>query len=412
MNSAHHLSSAKLFFIVCFTAFAFASSFVGADEIDVVDIQGNQVSGRLQSWFASQIAISADTPRTISLAEVHTISFGRPFKNLSGGSPLIRLSNGDRITARPVTVIDDAITLTWPLLASAKLPVIPLEKTAAIVFELPTTAESRCRLFADLDTFPAGTDLVMLLNGDRTAGEFQKLDTALIELKAGTSQLKLDRSKARAIRLNPELANISRPPVKRSLLKLVDGSLLTVTDVQISDGQISFKSVALGALSVPVTAVSSCEFFSERLVPLADREPAKYEFTPFLSSMWEYTKNANVLHGPLTLRGNEYPSGIGVHSRSSISYSLKGNERSFRAVVGIDDIANGLGSALFAVEVDGRNVWSSPEMTGKSPSLSLPEIDLRGAKQLTLIVDFGQFADVSDYANWCDAILICDPVKN
>jgi hypothetical protein len=126
---------------------------------------------------------------------------------------------------------------------------------------------------------------------------------------------------------------------------------------------------------------------------------------------WPHVRNANVLHGPLSVRGTEFATGIGVHSRSSIYYALQGNERTFRAIVGIDDIAKGAGSVVFAVDLDGRNLWTSPEITGKSAPVALPDIKLQGGKLLTLTVEFGQLADVSDYADWCDAVFICDPVQ-
>lgn len=381
------------------------------DDVDVIDAQGEKISGQIRAWSNDRIVISAGTGRDLSVWSLRSISFRRPVGALSAGSSLIRLMNGDRLNARPVSVAEDLLAISWPLFPSIKLPSIPLEKATALIFELPTTPEDRCRLFADLDTFPPGSDLVMLLNGDRTTGEFQKLDAAFVEVKSGTNVLKLDRSKVRSIRLNPELATVMRPPVRRTLIRLLDGSLLTATDVSFAEGRLNIKSAVLGNLSLPLTAISSCDFHSEQIEPLSDREPADYKFVPFLSSKWPYRRNANVLHGPLMLRGTEYPTGIGVHSRSSISYTLHGNERFFTAVIGIDDITQGSGSAVFAVELDGRNVWTSPEVTGKSPLLTLPEIDLRGSKTLTLVVDFGQFADVGDYANWCDALLICDPVQ-
>lgn len=411
MNRAFQLIDAERLRIAVFLLCAMASVSLAAEEVQVIDLQANTSSGKLQSWSDEQLTVATPEVKPFVATGIRSMSFGRPIAKLSGGSPLIRLSNGDRIAARTTKIVDDAITVSWPLLSAAKLPTIPLEKTAALIFELPATAETRCQLLTDLDTLPSGNDLVMLLNGDRTAGEFQKVEADFVELKSGTNPLKIDRTKVRSIRLNPELTTTTRPPVRRVLLKLADGSLLTATDVRLIDGILGFKSTVLGAVSIPLTAVSSCEFFSDTVVPLADRESSQYEFTPFLSGNWDSVRNSNVLHGPLMLRGTEYATGIGVHSRSVISYALRGNERSFQAVVGIDDLAKGAGSAQFSVELDGRNAWTSSEVTGKSAPVAVPEIDLRGAKQLTLIVDFGQFADVADYADWCDAVLICDPVK-
>lgn len=41
----------------------------------------------------------------------------------------------------------------------------------------------------------------------------------------------------------------------------------------------------------------------------------------------------------------------------------------------------------------------------------MPVVDVRHHKQLTLIVEYGQYADTGDYADWGDAVLISDPVR-
>ena len=167
----------------------------------------------------------------------------------------------------------------------------------------------------------------------------------------------------------------------------------------------------MGKVAMPVSAVVACQLFGDRLIPITDYEPAKVEYTPYFSATWPLVRNANVQHGPLTLRGTEFSSGLGMHSRMAVTYQLRGIEREFQATVGIDDAAKGRGSVIFAVELDGQRVWTSPELTGKSPATNIGKIDLRGGKQLTLLVDFGELADVLDYADWCDALLILDAAR-
>jgi hypothetical protein len=89
-----------------------------------------------------------------------------------------------------------------------------------------------------------------------------------------------------------------------------------------------------------------------------------------------------------------------------VTYQVDPKDREFRAIVGIDDSAAGKGSVRFRVEVDGKRVWESPELTGKSPALPISPIALNGAKKLALVVEFGANADISDYANWCEAVVI------
>ena len=232
-----------------------------------------------------------------------------------------------------------------------------------------------------------------------------------MELDVAKRSLKLDRSRVRAIRLNPELTNAKRTAGHRAVLSLIDGSKLTATGSELTGDEMMLKSPGLGKLKLPVAAVMSCQFFGACVIPITDYEPTNVEFTPFLSSKWALVRDENVLHGPLKLRGTEYSTGLGTHSRMSVTYQLRGDEREFQSIVGIDDAANGKGSVTFAVELDGRRVWTSPELTGKSPATTVPEIKLRGVQRLTLIVEFGQFADVADYADWCDAVLILDRAR-
>ena len=242
-------------------------------------------------------------------------------------------------------------------------------------------------------------------------GEVDRLDAAFVELKVAGKPLKVDRSRVRAIRLNPELTTVKRPTARRTVLSLTDGSRLTATQIELNADIVKFKSSGLGNVALPVSAVATCHLFGDRLIPITDYEPAKVEYTPYFSAKWPLVRNASVLHGPLKLRETEFVTGLGMHSRMVVTYELRGNEREFQATVGIDDVAKGAGSVIFAVELDGRRVWTSPELTGQSPAATTEKIDLRGGKQLTLLVEFGELADVSDYADWCDAVLILDPAR-
>ena len=97
---------------------------------------------------------------------------------------------------------------------------------------------------------------------------------------------------------------------------------------------------------------------------------------------------------------------MGTRSQSRIAYDLGGQFRSFQARAAIDDYAQGKGSVRFAVEVDGTRVWRSPLVTGNSRPLAVGPIDVAGKRQLALIVEYGELADVDDWADWCDTIVI------
>ena len=137
-----------------------------------------------------------------------------------------------------------------------------------------------------LETLPPGkSDLVMLSNGDRSQGEFERLDAAFVRLKVGKTSLKLDRSRVRAIRLNPELINATRPVGPRAMLTLIDGSRLTANRIELNGEMIALKSLAMGDLRLPLTTVATCQFFGERVIPITD-----YELKPRSNSRPTYRR--------------------------------------------------------------------------------------------------------------------------
>ena len=403
--------SLRLLLILLSLWFGLTFNVDAAETVTVTDISGTKTTGILRNWSAAQLIVVSAEERQFRQADVRSITFEHETSKSINGEPAVWLSNGDRINARSVSVGNDLLSVSWPVLGEAVITRIPLEEVVAMILDWPATTNDRLRLITDFETLPAGSDLVVLKNGDRLLGEVDRLDAAFVELKVAGKPLKVDRSRVRAIRLNPELTTVKRPTARRTVLSLTDGSRLTATQIELNADIVKFKSSGLGNVALPVSAVATCHLFGDRLIPITDYEPAKVEYTPYFSAKWPLVRNASVLHGPLKLRETEFVTGLGMHSRMVVTYELRGNEREFQATVGIDDVAKGAGSVIFAVELDGRRVWTSPELTGQSPAATTEKIDLRGGKQLTLLVEFGELADVSDYADWCDAVLILDPAR-
>jgi hypothetical protein len=121
---------------------------------------------------------------------------------------------------------------------------------------------------------------------------------------------------------------------------------------------------------------------------------------------WPLRNDRNVRGGFLTVRGVEFPKGLGVHSRSNVTFRLDGKYRWFHARLGIDDETIGKGSVAFEVLVDGKRTFRSDVLTGTSAPVLLERLDVSGTKLLTLRVDYATLGDIQDHADWCDALLI------
>jgi hypothetical protein len=378
-----------------------------AESVSIVEASGRTTSdATLLEWTADQIVVRGEATIATSIDDLLEVAFRHEPLPLAGGDPLVILANGDRLVVRTTGIADDVLTATWHKIPSRPPLKLPLELVGAIVFDLPAASDDRQRLYANLQTLPAGDDIVLRANGDRVQGEFERMDATFVSLKTPVGAVKLDRARIHAIRMNPALTNANRAKDRRLMLTLRDGTRLTLSRVQLSDRDLKGASFDKLDFAIPVAECLSCRVFGVGAVPLSDREPTEYVFTPYLSTQWPVVKNANVLRGPLSIRGAEFGTGLGMHSRSRVSYAIQGNDGEFRATVGIDDCARGAGNVRFAVEVDDRPVWQSEEITGRSDPVVIPPINLNGSRTLTLITDFGSNADVADYADWCDAIVV------
>jgi hypothetical protein len=190
-------------------------------------------------------------------------------------------------------------------------------------------------------------------------------------------------------------------------LSLSDGSRVTVRNWKLSsEDLLSVEAVYGGSLEVPTSAVVSLQFFGGRADYLSDLKPLEYRFQPYLLDDWPLVRDLSVTGDPLRVRGREFSKGLGMHSSSEVVFDLAGEYRQFQATAGINDATRGRGSAVLAVEVDGRRVYTSGLVTGSSPAEEIGPIDVSGAKRLKLIVEFGEFGDVLDHVDWCNALLV------
>ena len=94
-----------------------------------------------------------------------------------------------------------------------------------------------------------------------------------------------------------------------------------------------------------------------------------------------------------------------MHSAARLTYNLDQPYKSFQAELAVDDSASGGGSVRFRVFVDGQEKFTSETIRGGMKPMPI-NVDLPGAKQLDLVVDYADRADVLDRADWLNARLI------
>jgi hypothetical protein len=284
---------------------------------------------------------------------------------------------------------------------------VPLETVAGFILEVPEISAVRSLALRTVMDRRQKSDVVDLKNGDQASGEFLGLTEKTLRLETSVGETAIDRDSIRLVTMNRELISFPARNGPAMLLTLTDGSIVTVTDPKLeTEDRLTARALFGAELDLPLSAVMSIRFLGGRAVYLSDLTPGEYKHKPYLAGPWELKSDRNVLGEPLRLDGVEYPKGLGMHSQSKATYDLDGEYQLFRATIGVDDAAERNGSVVFVVEVDGKEVFRSEPQTAAQPAIKLPLITLAGARKLTLRVEFGEFGDVLDYADWCDAVLI------
>lgn len=110
----------------------------------------------------------------------------------------------------------------------------------------------------------------------------------------------------------------------------------------------------------------------------------------------------------LTLGGVVYPHGIGTHANSVMNIDLKGGVDRFLAVVGLDDEGkNNASKVVFKVIADGKTLFDSGvKINGEKPDLV--NVELRGAKRLTLSATSPNNETIWAHADWAGAMFLLD----
>jgi hypothetical protein len=375
--------------------------------VTAIDVDDIKYKGELQAFSDERLTIAGREPYRLSTEELLRLQFTGRTARPVGDRSLVVLANGDRLVAHTIGMDEESLVAelidfpTWPAVH------LPLETVRGIVVTVPRSSSVRSRLFAQLFSRRQATDVVILDNGDQVTGELLAIDPSTVALEGGLGSTRIEQKEVRAVAFSSELISFPKVTGRRELLTLTDGSRITVRNVQLSSNGFVRVDALFGArLNVPTDSIVSLRFLGGRAVYLFEVEPAEYHFTPYVAAQWPLTINRSVAGGPLLLRGTEYAHGIGMHSKSTVTFPLDGSYRDFRAIIGIDDSTGGRGSVVFGVTLDDESVFTSVLLTGDSAALAIPPIDVRGKQKLTLRVDFGHLGDIQDHANWCDALLV------
>jgi NPCBM/NEW2 domain-containing protein len=301
----------------------------------------------------------------------------------------------------------DRLAVESPLLGRLS---IPFELVRGFVFQPPADRTQRDRLAARLfEPSDADGDRLILENGDELSGDVTALTEKRIQLESEGKPLEIPTTRVAAIAFNPSL--LAKLPASglRAIVGLSDGSRFIVPKLLLDEKQVRFMPLYAAdsdaaAWTTDADRLVFLQPLGGKATYLSDLPVESYRHIPYLNISWPYRLDRNVTGTTLRASGRLYAKGVGMHSAARLTFRLDKPYRRFDAYLAIDDQAAGHGSVTFRVFADRDQKFASDTIRGGQPPVPV-SIDVSGARQISLVVDFGERAEELDHADWLDARL-------
>ncbi len=336
-----------------------------------------------------------------SIAAADLVRWGNPAR--ARRTPVLVFWDGSLLVADVFEADDDTLTVDSSLFGFVKLPRAHL---AGVVLALPSELAARDALFDRIARGHESSDRVLLANNDEIPGQLVGLDEKSLRFQTELKPLDVPVNRVRAIIFRAPAVRGAEAEALSVTAGFDDGSRLVVQRLAVHDTSLELAAAGRIAWATKTDRLVYLQPSGGRAVYLSDRQPDDDGRLPYLSLEWPYRLDHATSGSRLRAAGRLYPKGIGMHATSRVTYRLDEAYQAFQAEVAIDEaVDEGLGSVRFRVYVDGASKFVSPIVRGGQSPISVT-VDLTDAKRLDLVVDFADWADVGDHADWLDARLI------
>ncbi|MEX2171545.1 MAG: NPCBM/NEW2 domain-containing protein [Pirellulales bacterium] len=328
--------------------------------------------------------------------------------------PRILLTDGSELVADlswttdgSVQLADDQMQVRTSLLGRVTLP---SDTIRGVLFDAARDPVVADRMLSEMRAAePLEQDQLWLVNGDRLAGEIGKIDGAEATLKLADQSIDVPLTNLSAVSFHQPNSAPAEPA--RWALGLQDGTLLRAASATGDEKRLHAKLAA--GIEISGKSLSDIVFLQnlagDGFTYVSEMEPIDYKHTPYFNLAWPLAVDENLLSQPLRADDKRYLKGVAMHSASRAVYRLAGNERTFESTIALDDTAGNAGSVIYRVYTvrNGKSELAFESDIVRGGDAPQPiSVNLTGAQGLVLLVDYADYGDQQDHANWLDARVV------
>ncbi len=379
-----------------------SSATAAARDVEVTRIDGTVLRGELRAAFPALSVATEGGEQFLNWGDVlHLRTSGQaaPPATTQSAGLRITLADGSSFRAGIDTATERDFVVRFRGEQTARLS---LSAVRSIVAE-PVAAAARAHVESLRSADGSTQDVVVVARNDRTVvlrGAIRGISPQNVLIDWNEREVAVPWDRIAAVRV--AAAELRESPLT---VRTLDGDVFAGRVIDGDTGSLTIQSAAFDRLQLPWPEIDAIDCRSARLEFLSNLQPLSYEFTPLIEKRWPLAVNRTFSGGPIRLGGREYSHGLTMHSRSVVTYSLRGGYSQFAAVVGILDEMGERGDVTARVIGDSRLLWERVSIRGGQPPIEI-SVDVSGVQQLSLEVDFSGELDLSDQFAWAMARVI------
>jgi NPCBM/NEW2 domain-containing protein len=394
-----------------FTLLLIAAIAATGPPVDVETLGSEAVSGRLVRLNSDGVAVeTADGPVSVGIDRMVAISpVNTKIAPPSASAVWVELVDGSLLLGRGYSTSGPTARLVT---VDRKTLEFPVRDVGSVRFQ-PQTDSIAKEWSRIVEAAPDG-DLLVVRKGqliDFHEGLLRDVTDTLVQFESDGDVLPVKRPKVYGLRYHRSAARELPQPVCR--LTDTFGSVWPVVSISLEDGVLKWTTPLGLEASVPLEMVVRIDYSRGKVVYLSEMEPEAVDWTPYFGPADNVQSLAKFLwpredrsldSGPLQLDGRPYERGLAIHSRTRLTYRLRGDFRRFKATAGIDDSVRPAGHVRLVIHGDGRVLFEADVAGTDAPKLL--DLDVSGVRRLMILVDFGENLDTADHLDLCEARVV------